>query len=297
MTPECVSVGSCVTARFGFMLSMVTPSILMRGSQKKKRYGMGYFYGRASVLSCLSALILTSHSLSFAQTSQNIPIETQDIESADGVVNTQSLPDLTLDLGLNQNLINIPLESVGSGFFRLNPAKADCVLGQSQCIRGLTGSGLGANSFGTNSLGTNSFGLNDFDLDYAEPISHFNQTGLDLELTPRAAVRFDDESTSALLGALVRIGGDLDQTRNTSSWYVFAGADAEAVNYSSDTVNRFANGQFNLQSQIIVGDAQAGVGYRIGDADISLGYIRRQATSDDVQFKEDAAALSFTWRR
>jgi len=62
-------------------------------------------------------------------------------------------------------------------------------------------------------------------------------------------------------------------------------------------MDRLTQGQFYLQDNIFVGDAQAGVGYRIGDADVSLSYMRREATSDDFNYSEDAAALSFTWKR
>ena len=59
-----------------------------------------------------------------------------------------------------------------------------------------------------------------------------------------------------------------------------------------------------MQDRIIVGDAQAGFGYKIGDADIALTYIRRDVNSYGlepgdaaVSYTEDAAALSLTWRR
>jgi hypothetical protein len=85
---------------------------------------------------------------------------------------------------------------------------------------------------------------------------------------------------------------------------MFAGADAEAVTYSPTSVKRLTRGNLHYQDKVIVGDAQAGVGYRMGDADVSLGYFRREISSfgrevdsNGVSFTEDAAALSFTWRR
>jgi len=133
-----------------------------------------------------------------------------------------------------------------------------------------------------------------------------NKSGLDLELTPSASVHFDDERRSAIVGALLRIGDDLRKDANfdKNTWYFFAGADAEALTYRPNSTSQLTRGNFNLQDRIIVGDAQAGLGYRIGDADLSLAYIRREVSgfnnndiSDDVSFTEDAAALSFTWRR
>jgi len=144
------------------------------------------------------------------------------------------------------------------------------------------------------------------DLNNATQYVSLNKSGLGLELVPRASVRFDDESESALVGALVRIGDDLrDEAEfDSNTWYFFAGADAEALTYRPNSPSRLTRGNFNLQDRIIVGDAQAGLGYRIGDADLSLAYIRREVSgfsnndpSDDYSFTEDAAALSFTWRR
>jgi hypothetical protein len=35
----------------------------------------------------------------------------------------------------------------------------------------------------------------------------------------------------------------------------------------------------------------------MGDTDVSLSYMRREASAEDFSFTEDAAALSFTWKR
>ncbi len=130
--------------------------------------------------------------------------------------------------------------------------------------------------------------------------------GIDLQLIPRAALNFGDEHSSALVGAVVKIGQDLRDLdpNDKTSWYLFAGADAEALTYSSNGNSQVTRGQFNLQDKIIVGDAQAGFGYKIGDADISLAYIRRDVSSygrgvgeSSVSYTEDAAAISLTWRR
>jgi len=180
-------------------------------------------------------------------------------------------------LGSPSTILDLPAESVGSTLFKLDLADTGCLTGVEGCLSR------------TESL----------DLGYAKAFTSRSQTGLDLTLTPRAALRFNDESSSAVVGAVVEIGEDLrkgsDLDNNT--WYFFAGADAEALTYSPNSVGRLTSGQFHLQDRIIVGDAQAGLGYRIGDADVSLSYLRREATAEDFSFKEDAAALSFTWKR
>ena len=136
-------------------------------------------------------------------------------------------------------------------------------------------------------------------LGLSEYITAKKDDGIDLVLRPRASFRFDDDSSSALVGAVVEIGEDLRQGSDikTNTWYLFAGADAEALTYSPESLRSLSSGNFHLQDRIIVGDAQAGLGYRIGDADVSLSYLRRQANAEGISYNEDAAALSFTWKR
>ena len=143
------------------------------------------------------------------------------------------------------------------------------------------------------------------DMGFSTSISKNSKKGLDLELVPTASMRFDDDSRSAVVGAVVRIGEDLRSKHVASNtWYVFAGADAEALSYSPESAAALTRGEFGLSDRIIIGDAQAGVGYRIGSADVSLGYFRREVSTlngslgtDGFSKTEDAAALSFTWKR
>ena len=148
------------------------------------------------------------------------------------------------------------------------------------------------------------------DLDYSRAFDAGGALGLDFELEPRASVRFSDSEDSALVGAIVRIGDDLreDGQPKRNTWYLFAGADAEAMTYRPGAdgggVRRLTSGELGLQDRVIVGDAQAGIGYRLGDADVSVGYYRREISSiddndptNDFSRSQDAAAISFTWRR
>lgn len=137
------------------------------------------------------------------------------------------------------------------------------------------------------------------DLGYAKNITHGKLDGFNLQLTPHAGLRYNDDRKSAVVGALVRIGDNLREgsEMKSNTWYLFAGADAEAVTYTPTGVRRLTSGQFHLQDRIIVGDAQAGLGYRLGDADLALSYFRRQARAENYSYDEDAAALSITWKR
>ncbi len=225
-----------------------------------------------AALCIMPAILVLSPAASFAQDSAS-EAPAQIISPTDGLalnLGTES-PDFT------SNIFDLPAESVGSTLFKLDLADTDCLTGGEGCLsRSET-----------------------LDLGYAKAFTSRSQKGLDLSLTPRAALRFNDESSSAVVGAVVEIGEDLRKGSNfdNNTWYFFAGADAEALTYSPNSVGRLTSGQFHLQDRIIVGDAQAGLGYRIGDADVSLSYLRREATAEDFSFKEDAAALSFTWKR
>jgi len=182
-----------------------------------------------------------------------------------------------LNLDLNRTQIDLPPESVGSTLFKLDLTNTNCLTGGENCLsRSET-----------------------LDIGYQKAFTSVSTKGLDLSLTPRAALRFNDESSSAVVGAVVEIGEDLRKGSNfeNNTWYFFAGADAEALTYSPNSIGRLTSGQFHLQDRIIVGDAQAGLGYRIGNADLSLSYLRREASGEDFSFNEDAAALSFTWKR
>jgi hypothetical protein len=188
----------------------------------------------------------------------------------DGVIN--------LNTSLRESLFDSPTDSINASVFKLD-------LGDRLCLG--TAEECDANR------------IESIDIGYAKNITHGKFDGLNLQLTPRAGLRFDDDSKSALVGALVRVGDNLREGSDMKSntWYFFAGADAEAVTYTPTGVRRLTSGEFHLQDRIIVGDAQAGLGYRMGSADLALTYYKRQAKAENYSYDEDAAALSLTWRR
>ncbi len=203
--------------------------------------------------------------------------QTRNVSPSDGLsLNLNGLSPESLTNRYEYTPLDLPAESVGSSLFKLDLSNPDCLTGETQCLR-----------------------RDDIDLGISKSITALSQTGIDFTLTPRASLRFDDDGRSALVGAVIEIGEDLREGSDfdNNTWYFFAGADAEALTYSPNSVSRLTSGQFHLQDRIIVGDAQAGLGYRLGDTDVSLSYMRREATAEDFSFKEDAAALSFTWKR
>lgn len=189
-----------------------------------------------------------------------------------------TVPNLNINLG---GTMSAP---TGTGLFDQGSTAFSCQAGESRCLTGRT---------------------EQLDLGFSKRIAKTKPRGLDVELVPSAAVRFEPGEQSAAVGAMVRIGDDLRKGNvSSNTWYVFAGADAEALAYSPDGNVRGIQAEYGLQDRVIIGDAQAGVGYRIGDADVSLGYFRREVSgvSDtpggtNISTTEDAAAISFTWKR
>ena len=199
-------------------------------------------------------------------------------------ISSQPTEGLNFNLPSNVDLssqtgpqLDLPLEAVGSRIFALDLTSSQCATGGEGCTRRNENLNLGL----------------------TDTFRRRSEKGLDLSLTPRASVSFSNELSVKTVGAIIEIGEDLREGSEfeSNTWYFFAGADAEALTYSPNSINRITAGQFHLQDRIIVGDAQAGLGYRIGDADVSLSYTRREASGEEYKFVEDAAALSFTWKR
>ncbi len=130
--------------------------------------------------------------------------------------------------------------------------------------------------------------------------------GFDVGLAPRLGVRDEGDLSSQRLGGEVRIGQGLssliDEAGKPEGWYVFVGADGEALVWDADT-NRLAGSMSDLMvtDQVTVGDLQAGISVQRSGGELSLSYIRREITFDDrnrsMSDTEDFAGLTFTMRR
>lgn len=132
------------------------------------------------------------------------------------------------------------------------------------------------------------------------------RTGLafDVGLAPRIAYNRDGDYSSHKYGGEVRIGQNFDK-RGTNyepagSWYVFAGADGEAVVWDASD-SRASLDSLALTDQVTVGDMQAGISLQRGGGQLSLSYIRREVRYYDrnggARENEDFAGVSFTLRR
>ena len=159
------------------------------------------------------------------------------------------------------------------------------------------------------------FKTNQFDDDISRRVdagytfyANAQDTGLGLDLALKPHVTFDrnGDTLSTRAGAEVRIGIDLDlrgKPKNNSSWYLFAGADGEAIVWDVQRANTrgIADGQVTLQDTVTVGDVQAGVAWESPAGQMSVSYIEREyeyrngAISRTGQ--EDFVALTLSWRR
>lgn len=137
-------------------------------------------------------------------------------------------------------------------------------------------------------------------LRYVTDYSAFGgQGGLDLSLLPRAGVSLGPDGSGVSAGAEVRLGQFLQPRGERPQWYMFAGAERQALLYDPrDGWN--ARDAMTLESYAVVGDAQAGVALRVGDQDISFAYVRRERSThvglDGYEASDDFAAFSLSRR-
>ena len=248
---------------------------------------------------------LSAHS--FVKQAEAQPYE--EVETSSPMIATMATDLLSAEDLLNVDKVMMPQASAALA----SPPQGEGVVNLSSTLRGAlfdlpTSDNVNASVFTLNVGGRLCLGtaqdcraneLPSIDVGYAKNITSGKYDGLNLQLTPRAGVRIHEESKSALVGALVRIGDNLREgsEMKSNTWYFFAGAEAEAVTYTPNSARRLTSGEFHLQNRIIVGDAQAGLGYKLGTADLALTYFKRQATAENYKFNEDAAALSITWKR
>lgn len=123
---------------------------------------------------------------------------------------------------------------------------------------------------------------------------------LDVSIIPRAGVSVGNDGTAAGAGAELRIGQHLGNSlAGEPRWYMFAGADRRALLYNPGEGTNF-NSAMALTRREVIGDAQAGVAVRIGDADLSVAYVRREyqhvAGVTSFEETEEFGAVTVNWR-
>lgn len=129
---------------------------------------------------------------------------------------------------------------------------------------------------------------------------------LDIGIAPRFSVVQDGAFSTRRVGGEVRIGQNFDQRGEgnaKSSWYLFAGADGEALVWEPNEAGDIdmSIDDMALRDKVTVGDMQAGLSLQRGTGELSLSYIRREVEYRDrtlgASETEDFAGISFTLKR
>lgn len=133
------------------------------------------------------------------------------------------------------------------------------------------------------------------------------QTGLgfDVGVAPRVAIRDGGDTRSRSVGGELRLGQGLglDDGGKPEGWYVFVGADGEALVWDTDMARLGTNTLTDVQmtDQLTVGDLQAGISIQRAGGELSFSYIRREMEFSDrnksLSDTEDFAGVTFTMRR
>jgi len=127
--------------------------------------------------------------------------------------------------------------------------------------------------------------------------------GFDVGIAPRVAITRDGPFASRRFGGEVRIGQNFDKRGEevSSGWYLFAGADGEALVWEPSEESVASVGSMALRDQITVGDVQAGLSIQRGMGQLSFSYIRREVEYRERNLgaseNEDFAGVSFTIKR
>jgi hypothetical protein len=130
--------------------------------------------------------------------------------------------------------------------------------------------------------------------------------GFDVGLAPRVAFREGSELKTRSLGGELRVGqglGLVDKSGRPEGWYVFVGADGEALVWDADRDNLGFSPFRDMQvtDQLTVGDLQAGISVQRAGGELSFSYIRREIQFSDrnqsLSDSEDFAGITFTMRR
>ncbi|ABI75888.1 hypothetical protein HNE_0870 [Hyphomonas neptunium ATCC 15444] len=130
--------------------------------------------------------------------------------------------------------------------------------------------------------------------------------GFDVGVAPRLAIRDEGDLSSQRFGGEVRFGQGLnleDRNGQPKGWYLFVGADGEALVWDNKSNLPSLGDVFDVQvtDQVTVGDLQAGVSVQRAGGELSLSYIRREMKFSDrnrsLSDTEDFAGVTFTMRR
>ncbi len=122
-----------------------------------------------------------------------------------------------------------------------------------------------------------------------------------LTLAPHGSVSPIAGGEQVTGGAELRLKSKPDHPED-GSWFLFAGAKGQAVSWDMDASAFDLNDFAQLKQRQTIGDFQAGVGYQLGEAQVSFGVMRRTYKINTYSLREwkdrqNMAGISIAWRR
>lgn len=132
------------------------------------------------------------------------------------------------------------------------------------------------------------------------------RTGLafDVGIAPRVSITREGDFETQRFGGELRIGQNFDRRGELepfTGWYLFAGADGEALVWEPDSTGNMSLDDMALRDKVTVGDIQAGVSFQRSGGQLSFSYIRREVEYRERNLgaseNEDFAGVTFTMRR
>ncbi len=144
-------------------------------------------------------------------------------------------------------------------------------------------------------------------LDYAQAISAALPAALpgaeflgelEVAVEPRANVVMDGDVSGVGGGAIVRFGRNLSSPRkDDKGWYAFVGADTQALTWSFGGGRPGEERELRLEDKQMIGDYQIGVARRLGEGDLSIGFVHREVKWQDASRNEQFLGVSYAVRR
>jgi hypothetical protein len=117
------------------------------------------------------------------------------------------------------------------------------------------------------------------------------------DLAARLALRAEKDDWRVSIGARADLGDRFTPDFGEGApdgWYVFVAADAQAMSFSF-LGKREDSSSVQLEDMRLLGDAQAGVGKRLGGGDLAIGYVTREISHMGAERQENWVGLTYGW--
>lgn len=116
------------------------------------------------------------------------------------------------------------------------------------------------------------------------------------DLAGRMAVRVEDQAVRLSVGATASVAdrlGSFGSGGDRPKWYLFVAADAQAMSWGFNKDDHSSS--VRLDDMRMLGDAQAGLGGRVGGGDLAIGYVSREVSHMGAERRENFVGLTFGW--